>query len=910
MSAATAVLDVRLDAPLPRAVAVGGGTAVFVIGSCFHPRLGITSLRFVVAGREQPVEAHSMPRLDLFRALHPGLNAFATEDMAEDLASDEDPGLRSYRSGFWGTVELAAGTAGAAEIVVRADLADGSRAEAPLATIAVRTLEPPSDTAAPEPGTGPFVAVCMATYDPPGELFSRQIESIRAQTHSNWVCLISDDCSSPERFAELEAEIGDDSRFVVSRSPSRLGFYLNFERALSMVSADVDFVAMADQDDVWHPDKLDGLLGGIGGAQLVYSDARIISRAGDVVADTYWAVRRNNHSNFSSLLYANSVTGAASLLRRELLDTALPFPPAQFAHFHDHWIGLVALALGEIAFVDRPLYDYVQHDTAVLGHAAANRTTSLRSRAAKIGEDPRDRVARWRMHYFVDNCRLTQVCTVLTMRGGNRIPAPKRRAITRFMEGGRSLPALLRLAFEGVPEFYGRPETLGAEVGLFFAFLWRRLMPVVNRGQHRPRRTLRLDSVPPPNLAPRPGRKGPEGRGPRSISEKVAPLDLIVRDDVPVRVNLLVPTIDLEHFFGGYIAKFNLARRLAERGHLVRIVTIDPVGPLPRAWKQQLEAYEGLEGVFGRIEVAFGREAQGLEVNRGDRFIASTWWSAHVAATATRSLDASRFLYLIQEYEPFTFPMGSYAALADESYRFDHQALFSTEFLREYFRSHRLGVFAAGDDAGDAASVSFENAITTVPAPTATELADRGTRRLLFYARPETHAARNMFELGVLALDRALELGAFADGWDLHGIGTTDAGRRISLGGGVGLDLLPRSNQGAYADVLRAHDVGLSLMYTPHPSLVPIEMASAGMLTVTNSFENKTAATLAEISSNLIAAEPGIEPIAKALVEASAAVGDTQRRADGAAGLRWSRAWDDSFDDPLMERIDGFLADS
>ena len=34
-------------------------------------------------------------------------------------------------------------------------------------------------------------------------------------------------------------------------------------------------------------------------------------------------------------------------------------------------------------------------------------------------------------------------------------------------------------------------------------------------------------------------------------------------------------------------------------------------------------------------------------------------------------------------------------------------------------------------------------------------------------------------------------------------------------------------------------------MYTPHPSLVPIEMASAGMLTVTNTFENKTADALA-----------------------------------------------------------------
>ena len=50
---------------------------------------------------------------------------------------------------------------------------------------------------------------------------------------------------------------------------------------------------------------------------------------------------------------------------------------------------------------------------------------------------------------------------------------------------------------------------------------------------------------------------------------------------LPSRVNLLVPTIDLAHLFGGYIAKFNLARRLAERGHRVRIVTVDPVGPAP-----------------------------------------------------------------------------------------------------------------------------------------------------------------------------------------------------------------------------------------------------------------------------------------------------------------------------------------
>ena len=71
--------------------------------------------------------------------------------------------------------------------------------------------------------------------------------------------------------------------------------------------------------------------------------------------------------------------------------------------------------------------------------------------------------------------------------------------------------------------------------------------------------------------------------------------------------------------------------------------------------------------------------------------------------------------------------------------------------------------------------------------------------------------------------------------------------------------------------MLRDHDVGLALMYTPHPSLVPIEMASAGMLTVTNSFENKTAEAMAAISPNLITAEPSIEGVAGGLARGGGA---------------------------------------
>ena len=741
----------------------------------------------------------------------------------------------------------------------------------------------------------------MATYDPPPELLRRQLESIRAQTHTNWVCVISDDCSTPDRFAALEAEVGDDPRFAVSRSPRRRGFYGNFERALALAPPTAEYVAMADQDDDWHPDKLATLLGALGDAQLVYSDQRVLSPTGELVADTYWSTRRNNHTDITSLLMANSVTGAASLFPRRLLDDALPFPPAQFAHFHDHWIALVALSLGDIAFVDRPLYDYVQHDGAVLGHAAANRVTALRDRLGRLGDDPRERVGRWRMHYFVDNQRLAQLAAMLEMRVGDRTAPAKRRALARVTAADHSLLALGRLAARAVPELAGRrPETLGAEVGLSLAYLWRGLLRASARGD-RPRRTLRLDSVPPPNLAPRPGRKGPDAGSVRTVADKIAPLELAVRDDAPVRVNLLVPTIDLKHLFGGYIAKFNLARRLAERGHRVRIVTVDPVGPLPRDWRSQLESYAGLDGLLDTVEVAFGRESQGIEVNRGDRFIATTWWSAHIAAAALPAVEADSFTYLIQEYEPFTFAMGTWAALAAASYDLPHTALFSSELLRDYFRSHRIGVFRDGAAAGDAASLSFQNAITAVAPPTAAELTARSPRRLLFYARPEQHAARNMYELGLLALDRALAAGAFA-GWELHGIGTVEGGRRIALGGGASMDLLPRSPQAGYADILRAHDVGLALMYTPHPSLVPIEMASAGMVCVTNSFENKTAAAMSAISPNLYAADAGIEAVAAALCAAAEAADDVDRRLEGSR-VDWARDWSEAFPAELEELL-------
>ena len=116
----------------------------------------------------------------------------------------------------------------------------------------------------------------------------------------------------------------------------------------------------------------------------------------------------------------------------------------------------------------------------------------------------------------------------------------------------------------------------------------------------------------------------------------------------------------------------------------------------------------------------------------------------------------------------------------------------------------------------------------------------------------------------------------------------------------------PRAAQAGYADLLREHDAGLALMYTPHPSLVPLEMASAGLVTVTNTFANKTADAMAAISANLRCALPTVDGIADALCAATAAAGDVEARIAGSR-VRWSRDWDASFADPVMERIEALL---
>lgn len=447
-------LEVELDRPLPQSLPPGPATEVFCAGSCLHQAAAIEDLALIVDGTRHRPAAQGMPRPD-------------------------------GRSGFWGTVPVGRRERPRdIELGVEARLADGMTAAVALGTIAAAEPPAPASFATVHGRARPLIAVCMTTFDPDPELFRVQIESIRAQTDPDWVCVISDDCSAPDRFAVINETVAGDERFVVARASRRLGFYKNFERALYMAPAEAELIALSDHDDRWYPDKLETLRAALGGAELAYSDARLVDEDGAPRRNTLWRGRRSNHTNLASLLISNTVPGAASLLRRRVLDRALPFPDGPGWDFHDHWLALVALALGDVAYVDRPLYDYVQHPGAVLGRVVSEPDPDVAGdRAGLAARIARRRgfLARWRSAYFAVYLHADLQSRVLETRCSDRLTHRKRRALRWIRRASRSPFALAWLAARPARALAGRNETLGVEATMVKGLVWRHLLTL--RGQ-------------------------------------------------------------------------------------------------------------------------------------------------------------------------------------------------------------------------------------------------------------------------------------------------------------------------------------------------------------------------------------------------------------------------------------------
>ncbi|MBB6123744.1 glycosyltransferase involved in cell wall biosynthesis [Sphingobium subterraneum] len=396
----------------------------------------------------------------------------------------------------------------------------------------------------------------------------------------------------------------------------------------------------------------------------------------------------------------------------------------------------------------------------------------------------------------------------------------------------------------------------------------------------------------------------------RTLSPAI-PLNLIIDPDLGKRpaINVLLPAVRKESLSGGPNTALNIAYRLAAIGHSVRIISTDlpPGNDLDVVW----ELMTNLSGTAERlphVEIVDGSDrSRPLKIGNNDIFFATAWWTAVMAQAASPLVGKKPFVYLIQDFEPLFYAASSHYALALETYSFSYIPIVNTHLLHDFLVKNGIGQFAQPSYVAN--SLVFEPALDRslfypprVSSPPRIEVGQKSKirsnpkapkkRRLLFYARPSI-GVRNLFEIGLAALTEALDQHIIDPGtWEIIGMGEDFLPR--PLGHGATLECAPWLGLAGYAEQMRESDILLSLMLSPHPSYPPLEMASSGGLVVTNSYANKTSEQLADISANIIAAEPKVGAIVAALRTAVGRIDDVEAR-EIASKLELPASWDEAF---------------
>lgn len=235
------------------------------------------------------------------------------------------------------------------------------------------------------PGSNPpRVSIALCTYNGAQHL-PQQLESLLAQDLSDVELVACDDASTDASFALLQRFASRFRAARIMRNDINLGLTANFERVFRECRS--DWIAPCDQDDVWAPNKLRRLLAQAdAGGTLVYADSLLIDadgrpfeagRRGSRVSDSYCMIGGSDPRVFA---LSNCISGHSSLVRRTVLERALPLPSGVP---YDAWIAFVAANLGAIRYVDEALVQFRQHERNASGFAGQLKQGRTRSTADK-----------------------------------------------------------------------------------------------------------------------------------------------------------------------------------------------------------------------------------------------------------------------------------------------------------------------------------------------------------------------------------------------------------------------------------------------------------------------------------------------------------------------------------------------
>ena len=202
-----------------------------------------------------------------------------------------------------------------------------------------------------------MISVCIATYN--GERYIKeQIVSILSQIKKSDEIIISDDGSTDNTLKVIQS-IGAPN-IKLYHNVKEHGYTPNFENALKLAKG--DYVFLANQDDIWAPEKVSVMMSYLQRYDMVISDADIINAEGQKISDSYFK-ERGSKAGFWNNLVRFSFLGCSMAFRKEILKRALPFPPNHTLCTHDNWLGIVAMSYYRTIVINDKLFHYRRHTT-------------------------------------------------------------------------------------------------------------------------------------------------------------------------------------------------------------------------------------------------------------------------------------------------------------------------------------------------------------------------------------------------------------------------------------------------------------------------------------------------------------------------------------------------------------------
>jgi glycosyl transferase family 2 len=238
------------------------------------------------------------------------------------------------------------------------------------------------------------LSVAMCTYN--GACFlPEQLGSIATQTTLPGELVVCDDRSTDES-VEIVRNFARHAPFTVRLeiNEENLGSTKNFEKAIGLCQGEI--IALADQDDVWSPEKLSCLADVLGHDErigAVFSDAELVDEDSRPLAGTLWSsfiFTSSEQKKFGRgqglrvLLKHATVTGATMAFRSKFRGLTLPIPSGQV---HDHWTALLIASVSHLAAIKKPLMQYRKHPSQQIGTPS---TSSLWQTVDNSKHVPRD----------------------------------------------------------------------------------------------------------------------------------------------------------------------------------------------------------------------------------------------------------------------------------------------------------------------------------------------------------------------------------------------------------------------------------------------------------------------------------------------------------------------------------------